>query len=155
MQISAGFSSTSSGNEPVQDGVEVGFFFGTDTIAAYFAMGDGFQIHCLDDLIDGQLVGKIRLVSEDQKRDTVQRGLFHEVMKLFCRYWECRAVCCVHDIAACVLVSMTGGGRLIKTRTQSYTIALTPRQYRSHIGRNRGCPPRSQLRGDISAAVLS
>jgi len=26
-----------------------------------------------------------------------------------------------------------------------YTIALTPRQYRSHMERNRGWPPRSQL----------
>ena len=27
---------------------------------------------------------------------------------------------------------------------ETYTIALTPRQYRSHIPRKRGCPPRSQ-----------
>ena len=28
--------------------------------------------------------------------------------------------------------------------SETYTIALTPRQYRSHIPRKRGCPPRSQ-----------
>lgn len=35
---------------------------------------------------------------------------------------------------------------------RTYTIAFTPRQYRSHIGRKRGWPPRSQL-GWISEGV--
>lgn len=30
-------------------------------------------------------------------------------------------------------------------RGSAYTMALTPRQYRSHMLRNRGCPPMSQI----------
>lgn len=92
----------------MQDSVKVGFFLGADTVAAYFAMGDGFQIHRLDDLIHRQLVWKIGLVSEDQEWDAIQRGLFHQVVKFFCRYWECSAVCCIHDIPLFTLVSMPG-----------------------------------------------
>jgi hypothetical protein len=38
----------------------------------------------------------------------------------------------------------------IGPKTVTYTMALTSRQYRSHIDRNRGWPPRSQL-GIVSA----
>ena len=32
----------------------------------------------------------------------------------------------------------------------AYTIALTPRQYRSHMLLNRGCPPMSQIYTDTT-----
>lgn len=39
--------------------------------------------------------------------------------------------------------------RLIRQKNKNpmltYTIALTPLQYRSHMLRNRGCPPMSQI----------
>jgi hypothetical protein len=103
-------SSTSSSNEPVQDSVKIGLFLGADTITAYFAMSDRFQIHRLDDLINRQLVWKIGLVPEDQEGDAMQRGLFHQVVKFFCRYWECSAVCCIHDIPSLWLVCQPEGG---------------------------------------------
>lgn len=102
-------SSVSSGNEPVEDSVKIGFLLGADTITAYFAMSDGFQIHGLDDLINRQLVWKIGLVPEDQERDTIQCGLFHQVVEFFCRYWECGAVCRIHNIPLLTLVSMLEG----------------------------------------------
>jgi hypothetical protein len=59
----------------VQDSVKIGFLLGANTITAYFAMGDRFQIHRLDDLINRQLVWKIGLVPEDQEGDAIQSGL--------------------------------------------------------------------------------
>lgn len=64
-------------------------------------------------------------------------------MKLVPRSWEGLFIRSVYDIASQLLA----GRELSGTGTgATYTIALTPRQYLSHMERNLGCPPKSQLK---------
>ena len=43
------------GNQPLQDGVKVGLFLGTDAVAARLATFEGLEVHFVDELVDGQL----------------------------------------------------------------------------------------------------
>jgi hypothetical protein len=58
-----------SGNQPLEHGVEVGLLFCTDAVAAHFSVRHGLEVERLDELVDGKLVGQVRFVAQDEKRN--------------------------------------------------------------------------------------
>lgn len=59
----------------MKDRIEIRFLFSADAITAHLSVRHGFEVKCVDQLIDGQLVGQIGLVSEDEKGDAFQGWL--------------------------------------------------------------------------------
>lgn len=64
-----------SGNQPLEDGVEVRLFFGADPITAHLAVRHFFEVECINQLVDRELAFQIRLVSKDKERDAFQGWL--------------------------------------------------------------------------------
>ena len=83
--LPAGHLSAGSSDEPVQHRIKVRLFLGTDPIAAHLAVRDGLEIHRVDQLVDRQLVGEVGFVSQYQQRDSVQRGLGHQIVQFLRR----------------------------------------------------------------------
>lgn len=129
-----------SGYEPLQHRIQVGLLLGADTIAAGFATLEGFEVHFVDKFVDGKLPRKIRLVAENEQRDTLQSWLFQQSMELLGGNRNGFFVRGINDVAGVRQSAFEASGT-----GSAYTIAFTLRQYRSHIERNRGWPPRSQL----------
>jgi hypothetical protein len=57
-------------NEPLQDGVKIGFFLRTNAVAANLAVRNGFQVQRLYKLIDRELVCKVGFVAQNEQRYT-------------------------------------------------------------------------------------
>lgn len=88
-------------DQPVQHGVEIGLFFGADAIAADLAVGDGFEVHGFDQLIDRQFDREIGLVAQYQEWDAIQGGLVHQLVQFFRGHGQCGLISCVYDISDC------------------------------------------------------
>lgn len=58
-------------DEPLENSIEVGFFFGTDCVTADFAVKDARKLQCLDELVGRKLLRQVRFVSQHKKRDAV------------------------------------------------------------------------------------
>jgi len=58
-----------SRNQPLQNGVEIGFLFCADAIAAHLSVRHCFEVQAFNQLVNGQLVGQIGLVAKDEQRD--------------------------------------------------------------------------------------
>ena len=76
-----------SRDEPLQNGIQVRFFFGTYAVTGHFAMGHALQVQGFDQLVHGEMAAKIRLVTQDQKWNTLHGWLLKEDVKLFFSYW--------------------------------------------------------------------
>ncbi|EFE41156.1 hypothetical protein TRV_04105 [Trichophyton verrucosum HKI 0517] len=132
-------------DEPPQHGVEVGLFLCADAVAAHLALRDALQLHRVDQLVDAQHVRQVGLVAQHQQRDALQRRLADQVVQLVRRRRQAGPVCGIHDVSTAELAASSSSSSSSFGLRMTYTMALTPRQYRSHIGRKRGWPPRSQL----------
>lgn len=139
---------TGSCNQPLQYGIQIGLFFGADPITAYFAMRNGLQIQSFNKLVDRQFVWKVGLVSEYKQRDSIQCRLLEQHLKFFACNRQCLPVCRIDNIPGDSMISWQRQAVLVGG---TYTIAFTPRQYRSHMDLNLGCPPKSQLQQSVSA----
>ena len=64
-----------SGNQPLQDSVEVRLFFGTDSVTAHLPMRHFFEVQCIDELIDRKLARQIRFIAKDEEWDAFQGWL--------------------------------------------------------------------------------
>lgn len=53
-------------NQPLQYRVQVGLLLGTDTIATHLTVCHGFEIQSLNQLINREMIRKIRLVAQNQ-----------------------------------------------------------------------------------------
>ena len=76
-----------SRDEPLQNSIEVRFFFGTDAVAGYLTMGHALQVQGFDQLVHREMAAKIRLVTQDQEWDPLHGWLLKEDVELFFGYW--------------------------------------------------------------------
>ena len=86
-------------DQPLQHGIKVGLFLGADSVAADFAMRNRFEIQCLDQLINRQFLGQVRLIAKDEQRDAIKDWLFEQGMKLLSSYRERLMVRGIYDIS--------------------------------------------------------
>ena len=75
-----------SRDEPLQNSIEVGFFFSTDAIAGYLTMGHTLQVQRFDQLVHREVAAKIGLVTQDQEWDPLHGWLLKEDVELFFGY---------------------------------------------------------------------
>ncbi len=69
-------------HQPLQDGLKVRLLLGRDAVARDLAVGDVLELHDVDELVDRQLVGQVRLVAEHEQGDAVEGRLGHERVQL-------------------------------------------------------------------------
>lgn len=86
-------------DEPLEDSIEVGFFFGTDCVTADFAVKDGRKLQRLDELVRRELLRQVGFIPQHKKRDAVQDGLLEQRMKFISRNREDLLIRGVYDIA--------------------------------------------------------
>lgn len=92
--LSAGMSEL---HQPLEDRLEIGLFLGRDAIAGYFSVADALQVHGVDQLIHGQLIREIRLITQDEQRDALQGWANHQGVQLFAGLGQELYVGDVHD----------------------------------------------------------
>lgn len=68
--------------EPLYDGFEVGLLQGADTVAGDGAAGDGGEVKLVDELVDREAAGQVRLVAEHQERRVTDLRAVHEHVQL-------------------------------------------------------------------------
>lgn len=129
-----------SRDEPLQHRIQVRLLFRADAITGYLSMRDRLETQRLDQLVDACVAWKIGLVAEDEKRDSFHGGLVEQDVQFLLRDRQCLLVGRIHDEAASISPMSTSHSTCC-----AYTMAFTPRQYLSHIDRNLGWPPKSQL----------
>jgi hypothetical protein len=106
--------------------------------------------HLLDQLHLLECSRQVILVAKHQDRNASEGRLAEQFMQLVPRLLQGLRVSRINDIPApptilSVCCSRAGcSQRILWQQSTTHTIALTPRQYRSHIPRKRGWPPRSQ-----------
>lgn len=76
-----------SRDEPLQNSIQVCFFFGTYAVAGYLTMGHALQVQGFDQLVHREMAAKIRLVTQDQEWDSLHGWLLKEDVELFFGYW--------------------------------------------------------------------
>lgn len=64
-----------SRDEPLQNSIEVCFFFSTYAIAGYLTMGHALEIQGVDQLVHCEMAAKIGLVPQDQEWDPLHGWL--------------------------------------------------------------------------------
>lgn len=85
-------------DEPLENSIEVGFFFGTDCVTADFAMKYTRKVQRLDELVGRELFRQVGFVSQYKKWDAVQYGLLEQGMKFISRNREDLLIRSVYDI---------------------------------------------------------
>jgi len=75
-----------SRDEPLQNSIEVCFFFSTYAIARYLTMGHTLQVQGFDQLVHREMATKIGLVAQDQKWNALHCWLLQEDVELFFGY---------------------------------------------------------------------
>ena len=105
-----------------------------------------FEVQSIDQLVDSELLWEVGFVPQDKKRDAFQSWLLEQELELFTSDRQCFFVGGIDNESASISNNDDSRGRRL------YTIAFTPRQYRSHMGRNLGWPPKSQLQSRSKSA---
>lgn len=77
-----------SRNQPMKNCVQICFLLSWYSIAAHLPVGNVFQIHCFDQLVHTDYIGKIWFVAENQQGDSFKDGFLEKVMKLIFSYRE-------------------------------------------------------------------
>lgn len=76
-----------SRDEPLQNSIEVCFFFSTNAIAGYLAMGHALQVQGLNQLVHREMAAKIGLVTKNQEWNSLHGWLLKKNVELFFGYW--------------------------------------------------------------------
>lgn len=105
-------------DEPLEHCVQIGFFFSTDAIAADLAARHGTKVKSLDQLVDSQVIRQVRLVAENQERNTFKSRLLKEQLQLFTSNWQSLPVCRIYNESTNV-ASASLPLRAVKTLTRS------------------------------------
>lgn len=106
--------------------VEVRLFLCTNAVAAHFTPRYGFEVHLIDQLVDGELVGQVRFVSKDQEWDPVEGGLVCQLVQFFSCHGQGRPVCSVHDITIRGQRSRSRDSTFVLTRSHLHPCNIAP-----------------------------
>jgi len=108
-------------------------------------------LQLFDQLLLVKRVGQVFLVAQHEHGDALQLGLVQQLVQLVSGRLEFLVIRCIHHVA-----EKGEWEKCPEEKTDTHTIAFTPRQYRSHIDRNLGWPPMSQSwKGSSDAIHLS
>jgi hypothetical protein len=112
-------------DEPRQHDVEVGLLLGADAVAAHLAPRHRRQVQLLDQLVDREVLGQVRLVAQHQERDAVERRAAEQVVQLLARDGQRVLVGAVDDVSGCVRETRRGLERRTPWRLLLCSIAPT------------------------------